>query len=244
MPTRARGLRDTPHSAGPRAGGLAQPRLGAWGRSRRPPLPRGRFLTPPRGDHRQAAWPGDSPKEDPPKACGRRSYKVLLEGVEGHDPGLGAEPGASLGSPERPAAPAREPGAHPRSSAHTGQPAVASGACSSGPSFALSQDPAGTRRGRGHGSRASSQSEGRRGSPPHPRRPPSRCRRPPAPFSGADTRASASLRPHTPGRSGHGLGPGCFGSLPPCLESERHRPPAGLLSPEGSAGAHSPGRPA
>lgn len=185
MPTRARGLRDTPHSAGPRVGGLAQHRLRAWGRSRRPPLPRGSFLTPPRGDHRQAAWPGDSPKEDPPKACGRRSYKVLLEGVEGHDPGSGAEPEASLGSPERPATPAREPGARPRSSAHTGGPAgsgagaptaVASGARSSGPSFVLSQDPAGTRRGRGHGSRASSQSEAGGGSPLRPRPPPSRRR--------------------------------------------------------------------
>lgn len=173
VPTRARGLRDTPHSAGPRAGGRAQPCLGARGRSRRPPLPRGCFLTPPRGDHRQAAWPGDSPKEE---ACGRRSYKVLLEGVEGHDPGPGAEPGASLGSPERPAAPAREPGARPRSSAHTGRLAgsgagAPTGVASWGPQLRpfLRSESGPSWDQEGEGPRLHAQSEGRRGRPPRPR---------------------------------------------------------------------------
>lgn len=87
------------------------------------------------------------------------------------------------------------------------------GARSSGPFFVLSQDPAGTRRERGHGStlRARAGEEGPR-APAPPSRLPSTTRS----FLRGRTRGQApSLGPHTPGRSGHRPGPCCFGSLPP-----------------------------
>lgn len=111
-PTRARGLRDTPHSAGPRAGGPALPRLGAPG-----PPTAGRLCPTAASQHPHVVTidrlPGlrTAPRRTLLRPVAKGPTKFSWRGVGGHDPGPGAEPGASLGSPEPPAAPAREPGA-------------------------------------------------------------------------------------------------------------------------------------